>query len=63
MWEIRDDAALTVSERVYKSLWKKNRDADSTRAARGLHAAVGKFRHDNRGARPETWVPFVHYGV
>jgi hypothetical protein len=64
MWAIPDKDGATVTEQIYKHLFRKNRPRerpDATEAARALNRAIRHLRRS--GASLHEWVPFVHIGV
>jgi CHAT domain-containing protein len=64
MWAIPDKDGATVTEQIYKHLFRKNRPRDrpdAREAARALNRAVRHLRRS--GASFHEWVPFVHIGV
>ena len=59
MWSIQDKDGPVVADAVYAEMLKDGK-ADHTRAAHGLHRAVGQLR--DSGAPFLAWMPFIHMG-
>ncbi|TFK72313.1 hypothetical protein BDN72DRAFT_816289 [Pluteus cervinus] len=61
MWQISDEHAPFVADRVYTKILEGGRP-DYKRAAYALHDAIQALRKE-RKVGFETWVPFIHIGV
>ncbi|TFK71833.1 hypothetical protein BDN72DRAFT_764413 [Pluteus cervinus] len=61
MWQISDEHAPFVADRVYAKMLEGGRP-DYKHAAYALHDAVQALRKE-RQVGFETWVPFIHIGV
>ncbi len=61
MWQISDEYAPFVADRVYKKMLEGGRP-DYKRAAYALHDAVQALRKEHRVGF-QTWLPFIHVGA
>ncbi|TFK66720.1 hypothetical protein BDN72DRAFT_132329 [Pluteus cervinus] len=61
MWQISDEYAPFVADRVYEKMLEGGQP-DYKRAAYALHDAVQALRNEHRVGF-ETWLPFIHVGV
>ncbi|TFK58610.1 hypothetical protein BDN72DRAFT_62771 [Pluteus cervinus] len=61
LWQISDEYAPFVADRVYAKMLEGGRP-DYKRAACALHDAVQALRKEP-GVSFNTWLPFIHIGV
>jgi len=61
MWSISDKLAPDVARDVYRQLFRNGTRPDYREAARALHEATGRLRHNS--ASFVEWLPFIHVGL
>ncbi|KAI9567762.1 CHAT domain-containing protein [Boletus coccyginus] len=61
MWSISDNLAPDLARDVYGQLFRTGIKPDYREAARALHEATGRLRHNN--ASFLEWLPFIHVGL
>ncbi|QRV88475.1 CHAT domain protein [Ceratobasidium sp. AG-Ba] len=62
IWSIQDQDGPDIAEKFYHYMLEGG-SADSRKAARALHAAVGHLRDHVGESAFARWVPFAHIGV